>query len=103
MGLAWPFNLGALGNSIAIWLGINPWQLFFYVFLPPLLLDAAVRIDWYLFKKVWTVACTVLIASCQSCVAAACFFRLLGVLRPTVGRASASASARPSASASASA
>lgn len=51
MVIAWPFNLGALGNSIAIWLGINPWQLFFYVFLPPLLLDAAVRIDWFLFKK----------------------------------------------------
>jgi hypothetical protein len=52
MGIAWPANLGALGNSLAIWLGISPWQLFFYVFLPPLLLDAAVRIDWYLFKKV---------------------------------------------------
>jgi len=52
MGLAWPFNLGALGNSLAIWLGISPWQLFFYGFLPPLLLDAAVRIDWYMFRKV---------------------------------------------------
>jgi hypothetical protein len=52
MAIAWPVNLGALGNSLAIWLGISPWQLFFYVFLPPLLLDAAVRIDWYLFKKV---------------------------------------------------
>lgn len=52
MGLAWPVNLGALGNSLAIWLGISPWQLFFYGFLPPLLLDAAVRIDWYMFRKV---------------------------------------------------
>jgi hypothetical protein len=51
-GLAWPFNLRQLGNSLAIWLGINPWQLFFYIFLPPLLLDAAVRIDWYMFRKV---------------------------------------------------
>ena len=51
MAIAWPVNLGALGNSLAIWLGISPWQLFFYVFLPPLLLDAAVRIDWFLFKK----------------------------------------------------
>jgi hypothetical protein len=24
----------------------------FYVFLPPLLLDAAVRVDWFVFKKV---------------------------------------------------
>lgn len=60
MAIAWPVNLGALGNSLAIWLGISPWQLFFYVFLPPLLLDAAVRIDWYLFKKVcwrWQLVC----------------------------------------------
>ena len=44
-------NLGRLGNSIAIWLGIQPYELFFYVFLPPLLMDAAVRIDFFLFKK----------------------------------------------------
>ena len=52
MALAWPVNLGALGNSLALWLGMAPWQMFFYVFLPPLLLDAAVRIDWYMFRKV---------------------------------------------------
>jgi hypothetical protein len=52
MAIAFPVNLGALGNSLAIWLGISPWQLFFYVFLPPLLLDAAVRIDWFMFRKV---------------------------------------------------
>ena len=45
-------GLGRLGNSIAWWLGIRPYELFLYVFLPPLLLDAAVRIDWFLFKKV---------------------------------------------------
>jgi hypothetical protein len=60
MAIAWPVNLGALGNSLAIWLGISPWQLFFYVFLPPLLLDAAVRIDWYLFKKVGVARCTLM-------------------------------------------
>ena len=52
MAFAYPFNLLRLGNSISWWLGIAPWQLFFYVFLPPLLLDAAVRIDWYMFRKV---------------------------------------------------
>jgi hypothetical protein len=52
MAIAFPVNLGALGNSLAIWLGISPWQLFFFVFLPPLLLDAAVRIDWFMFRKV---------------------------------------------------
>ena len=44
--------LGRLGNSIAWWLGIEPYELFLYVFLPPLLLDAAVRIDFFLFKRV---------------------------------------------------
>ena len=52
MAFAYPFNLLRLGNSISWWLGIAPWQLFFYVFLPPLLLDAAVRIDWFIFRKV---------------------------------------------------
>jgi hypothetical protein len=56
MAVAFPVNLGALGNSLAIWLGISPWQLFFYVFLPPLLLDAAVRIDWFMFRKVSHIA-----------------------------------------------
>jgi hypothetical protein len=45
-------GLGRLGNSIAWWLSIQPYELFLYVFLPPLLLDAAVRIDFFLFKKV---------------------------------------------------
>ncbi|KAF8065728.1 NHX8 [Scenedesmus sp. PABB004] len=72
MAVAWPVNLGALGNSIAIWLGIAPWQLFFYVFLPPLLLDAAVRIDWFMFRKsfiqVFTLAFLVVGATCAACV-----------------------------------
>ena len=54
MGFMFPANgnLGRFGNSAAWWLGIQPYELFFYVFLPPLLLDAAVRIDFFLFKKV---------------------------------------------------
>jgi hypothetical protein len=55
MAVAFPVNLAGLGNSLAIWLGISPWQLFFFVFLPPLLLDAAVRIDWFMFRKVRVV------------------------------------------------
>ncbi len=56
MGFMFPANgkLGRFGNSAAWWLGIQPYELFFYVFLPPLLLDAAVRIDFFLFKKVWS-------------------------------------------------
>ncbi len=52
MAFAYPFNLRELGNSVSIWLGIEPYELFFYIFLPPLLLDAALKIDWYMFKKV---------------------------------------------------
>ena len=52
MAFAYPFNLRQIGNSVSIWLGITPYELFFYIFLPPLLLDAALKIDWYMFKKV---------------------------------------------------
>eukprot|EP00879_Flechtneria_rotunda_P004544 GHRR01004799.1.p1 GENE.GHRR01004799.1~~GHRR01004799.1.p1 ORF type:complete len:1688 (+),score=648.93 GHRR01004799.1:153-5216(+) len=72
MAIAWPVNLGPLGNSLAIWLGISPWQLFFYVFLPPLLLDAAVRIDWFMFRKsfvqVFTLAFLVVGATCVAMI-----------------------------------
>lgn len=50
-GVVFPFNLGRVGNSTVLWLGIDPPELFFYVFLPPLLLDAAMSIDWFLFRK----------------------------------------------------
>ena len=57
-------GLGRLGNSMAWWLGIRPYELFLYVFLPPLLLDAAVRIDWFLFKKVRGRCCR---RACLAC------------------------------------
>ncbi len=31
---------------------LQPSEIFFYLFLPPLLLDSAVRIDFYVFRKV---------------------------------------------------
>lgn len=46
------FNLGRVTNALALWLGAEPSELLFYVFLPPLLLESAVRINFYLFKKV---------------------------------------------------
>ncbi|KAK9828685.1 hypothetical protein WJX72_001519 [[Myrmecia] bisecta] len=49
--VAMPLNLGRFGNSLALWLGITPADLFLYVFLPPMLLDSAVRIDFYIFNK----------------------------------------------------
>lgn len=54
--VAHPFNLGRLGNALSLWLGIDPPELFFFVFLPPLLLETALTIDWFVFKKVkWQV------------------------------------------------
>ena len=35
----------------------QPSEIFFYLFLPPLLLDSAVRVDWYIFKKVAVAVC----------------------------------------------
>ena len=51
-GVAFPVNLGRFGNSFALFLGVEPAEIFLYVFLPPILFDAAVRIDFYVFKKV---------------------------------------------------
>lgn len=50
--IAFPLNMGRFGNSLAIWLGIRPADLLLYTFLPPMLLDAAMRIDFFLFSKV---------------------------------------------------
>ncbi len=44
-------NMGPLSNAITLWLGIQPADVFLYVFLPPLLLDSAVRTDFFTFKK----------------------------------------------------
>lgn len=44
--------MGRFGNSMVLWLGIQPGDTFFYVFLPPLLLDGAARLDFFVFKKV---------------------------------------------------
>ncbi|EIE21844.1 hypothetical protein COCSUDRAFT_56295 [Coccomyxa subellipsoidea C-169] len=49
--LSFPLNLGRVGNAFALFLGVEPADIFLYVFLPPILFDAAVRIDYYVFKK----------------------------------------------------
>jgi hypothetical protein len=46
------FNLNHFSNALTIWLGMHPSTIFFQIFLPPLLLDSAVRVDFFLFKKV---------------------------------------------------
>lgn len=50
--LSFYYNLGHFSNAVAIWLGMHPSTIFFQIFLPPLLLDSAVRVDFFLFKKV---------------------------------------------------
>jgi len=55
--VAFLWNTGPLGNGIAIWLGIEPADLFLYIFLPPMLVDSAVRIDFYIFRKVSSTSC----------------------------------------------
>jgi hypothetical protein len=55
--LAFHFNLGHFGNALTIWLGMRPAQVFFFIFLPPLLLDSAVRVDYFLFRKVRPTCC----------------------------------------------
>ena len=50
--LAHQFNLGHVSNASALWLGMRPADIFVFVFLPPFLLDVAVRIDFFMLKKV---------------------------------------------------
>jgi hypothetical protein len=45
-------NLNHFSNAATVWLGMRPTFLFFQIFLPPLLVDSALRIDFFLFKKV---------------------------------------------------
>ncbi|GAB4813268.1 hypothetical protein N2152v2_000314 [Parachlorella kessleri] len=46
-------NLLQVSNAVALWIGISPPDLFFYAFLPPLLVDSAIRIDFFMFRKLW--------------------------------------------------
>jgi hypothetical protein len=49
-------NLLQISNALALWLSIQPADLFFYAFLPPLLVDSAIRIDFFMFRKTWVHA-----------------------------------------------
>ncbi|GFH19668.1 Na_H_Exchanger domain-containing protein, partial [Haematococcus lacustris] len=49
--LSWTVNMGRFSNAIALWLGMKPSEIFFYLFLPPLLMDSAARVDFYVFRK----------------------------------------------------
>lgn len=38
-------------NASSLWLGMRPADIFVFVFLPPFLVDLAVRIDYFMLKK----------------------------------------------------
>ena len=44
-------NLTQFSNSFAWWLNVNPPELLFYALLPVLLFDAAMRVQWFYFRK----------------------------------------------------
>lgn len=49
-------NMREVSSAISLWLSIQPADLFFYAFLPPLLLDSAMHIDFFMFRKIWVHA-----------------------------------------------
>lgn len=49
---AFYFNLAHVSNAVVLWLGLRPADIFVYIFLPPLLMDSALRIDFFTLKKV---------------------------------------------------
>ena len=55
--LVYSFNLGRLGNAFTLWLGVQPPELLLYAFLPPLLMDSALSLDWFVFRKVSACVC----------------------------------------------
>lgn len=63
--VAFLWNTGPLGNGIAIWLGIEPADLFLYIFLPPMLVDSAVRIDFYIFRRSAQPAARIVASLCM--------------------------------------
>lgn len=44
-------NLLQIGNAISIWLAIQPADLFFYAFIPPLVVEETIRLDLFLLRK----------------------------------------------------
>eukprot|EP00889_Picochlorum_renovo_P008463 jgi/Picre1/35493/NNA_002955.t1 len=44
-------NMLQLGNSVAQWLSVSPSDLFLYAFLPPLIVEEAIHIEFYMFRK----------------------------------------------------
>lgn len=45
------FNLGRFSNSFTIWLSASPPEILLYGFLPPLLFESAVGLDYHIFKR----------------------------------------------------
>lgn len=49
-------NLLQISNAISLWLSIQPADLFLYAFLPPLLLESSIRLDFFVLSKIWVHA-----------------------------------------------
>lgn len=49
---SWGVDLRELSNAMAIWIDVSPPDLLYYAFLPPLLVDGAMRLDWRIFRRV---------------------------------------------------
>jgi NhaP-type Na+/H+ or K+/H+ antiporter len=46
-------NMLQVSSAIALWLNIQPADIFFYAFLPPLILDSSLKMDFFIFRKIW--------------------------------------------------
>lgn len=46
-------NLLHISNAISLWLSIQPADLFLYAFLPPLLVETSIRLDFFNLSKIW--------------------------------------------------
>ncbi|KAG1680362.1 hypothetical protein FOA52_015453 [Chlamydomonas sp. UWO 241] len=55
-GLSHAYNLKHVSNASSLWLNMEPPDVFMFIFLPPLLLQSSMQMDFFLLKKVaWNV------------------------------------------------
>lgn len=46
-------NMRELSNAASLWLSIYPADLFLYAFLPPLIVEQAIRADFFMLRRTW--------------------------------------------------
>ncbi|GAX85098.1 hypothetical protein CEUSTIGMA_g12518.t1 [Chlamydomonas eustigma] len=67
--LSFKYNLGRLGNAISILFGVQPPETFFFIFLPPVLLNSLLHVDYFLFRKVSLLSLCFAASLCVTSVA----------------------------------